>query len=348
MEVSSLNITVRQESTFTMKEDSTVEDLSGKFCKQLGIDEHKARFLLNGERLDKKSKLNILKMQEDDVIDAFLECRGGGPVPKNSILNSDQQILDALELNESFESLEFDDEQSNKEFSDNDERMVDSCKENNMNDEGNCESNHTIHYSDLIDNVGKEEESEVRAEFKKENLDGKGNIHKLPNLTKFEQYTVNEEKKSQFPGAENQPRKRKGKANDTFKKQKKKKVESSLNDKNQSIENSESCNQTRMESSESLDGNTPKQRKNLFQLFGIVSPFLRQKVATEEEVRRFSLAVHLWAIKKQGSVEFLWKNRLNDRHLKDILLFAGPSSKWKLIPDRSTTEYRNLWQNAFK
>ena len=50
----------------------------------------------------------------------------------------------------------------------------------------------------------------------------------------------------------------------------------------------------------------------------------------------------------QGSVGFLLKNRLTDRHFKDIMVFAGPSSKWKLIPDRSTTEYKNLWQNAFK
>ena len=103
-----------------------------------------------------------------------------------------------------------------------------------------------------------------------------------------------------------------------------------------------------MENSPNLQGNTPKQRKNLFQLFGIVSPFLRAKLPTEEEVRRFSLAVHLWAGKMQGSVGFLLENRLNDRHFKDIMVFAGPSSKWKLIPDRSTTQYKNLWQNAFK
>ena len=95
-------------------------------------------------------------------------------------------------------------------------------------------------------------------------------------------------------------------------------------------------------------GSTPKQRKNLFQLFGIVSPFLRKKVPTEEEVRRFSLAVHLWAGRVHGGVEFLQNTRLTDRHFKDILIFAGPSSKWKLIPDRSITQYRNLWQNAFK
>jgi hypothetical protein len=81
-------------------------------------------------------------------------------------------------------------------------------------------------------------------------------------------------------------------------------------------------------------------------LFGIVSPFIRQKVPTEEELRRFSLAVHSWAEKTHGSVIFLQEHQLTERHFKEILVFAGPSSRWKLIPDRSVTQYKNLWQNA--
>ena len=92
--------------------------------------------------------------------------------------------------------------------------------------------------------------------------------------------------------------------------------------------------------------NTPKQRKTLFQMFGIVSPFFRQKVPSEEELRRLSLAVHLWAERTHGSVSFLQENQLNERHFRDILMFAGPSSRWKLIPDRSVTQYKNIWQNA--
>ena len=138
---------------------------------------------------------------------------------------------------------------------------------------------------------------------------------------------------------------------------KRRKTELCLKDMDQVLENdleqSENQEITETEMSEpkeesSSRGNTPKQRKNLFQLFGIVSPFLRQKVPTEEEVRRFSLAAHLWAGKVHGGVEFLQKTRLTDRHFKDIIIFAGPSSKWKLIPDRAITQYRNLWQNAFK
>ena len=92
--------------------------------------------------------------------------------------------------------------------------------------------------------------------------------------------------------------------------------------------------------------NTPKQRKTLFQMFGIVSPFLRQKVPSEEELRRLSLAVHLWAERTHGSVSFLQDNQLTERHFRDILVFAGPSSRWKLIPDRSVAQYKSIWQNA--
>ena len=91
---------------------------------------------------------------------------------------------------------------------------------------------------------------------------------------------------------------------------------------------------------------TPKQRKTLFQMFGIVSPFLRHKVPSEGELRRLSLAVHLWAERTHGSVGFLQENRLTERHFRDILVFAGPNSRWKLIPERSVTQYKNIWQNA--
>ena len=46
----------------------------------------------------------MLKLEDDDVIEIFKECKGGGPVPRKIILNSEIQIRDAL--NESFDELD--------------------------------------------------------------------------------------------------------------------------------------------------------------------------------------------------------------------------------------------------
>ena len=363
-------MTIKQEITMCMREDSTVENLLRKYCIRSGLEENTTRLLLNGERLDKKSKLGMLKLEGDDVIDVFLECRGGGPLPKKSKLNS-KEIFDAL--NESVDDVEFDNEESNKVLSEKEEEMVDECKQHPTNDEKGLDTYKTIQGNYLQDNDGRQTESDddevmekVREEFNNGHFEGNSDIHKrikffmnLPRMAKFEQKIVKslieririhseweKEKNNNFPELTKPLKKRKANPEKDSKRKKRKKVESALNIQDGDL--STNKDQMRIESSPNLNGNTPKQRKNLFQLFGIVSPFLRTKVPTEEEVRRFSLAVHLWAGKMQGSVQFLVENRLNDRHFKDIMVFAGPSSKWKLIPDRSTTEYKNLWQNVFK
>ena len=93
-EDSSLKISIqfKQETEFNMRENSTVGDLIGKFCNKMNIDYSMTRLLLNGERLEEKSQLKMLKLKDDDVIEAFAECTGGGPIPKKLLLNSEKQI----------------------------------------------------------------------------------------------------------------------------------------------------------------------------------------------------------------------------------------------------------------
>ena len=102
------------------------------------------------------------------------------------------------------------------------------------------------------------------------------------------------------------------------------------------------------ETDESTLNSTPNQRKKVFNIFGILSPFIICNIPTMEEVRRFSLAVHIWAEKCNGGVGFLQNSPLTERHIKDIISLTGPGSRWKLIPDRSVTEYLSIWQNAAK
>ena len=84
----------------------------------------------------------------------------------------------------------------------------------------------------------------------------------------------------------------------------------------------------------------------LVKLFGIISPIFKQKHSTVEELRRISLSVHLWADIIHGNVNFLHSNHLTERHFKEILEFAGPSSAWKLLQERSISQYINIWRNS--
>ena len=89
---------------------------------------------------------------------------------------------------------------------------------------------------------------------------------------------------------------------------------------------------------------TPKQRDDLRQKFGMSSPsplMKRQKI-TEDEMRRFSLSVHLWA---QTSKIELNETRLTKKHFKSILDFAGPGSKLHLIKGRPILQYKCMWRN---
>ena len=88
-------------------------------------------------------------------------------------------------------------------------------------------------------------------------------------------------------------------------------------------------------------------RNKMMKSFGIVSPFLKEDVPSEEEKRRFSSAVHLFSKDVKGNVNYLKDHMLTPRDFRDILVFAGPKSKWKMIPDRSLEELEKHWLEYF-
>ena len=79
-----------------MRVNSTVGDLRESFCLKMNLNASEIRLLLNGERLEDNLTLHNLNLENGEVIDAFHECSGGGPPGKKMMLNSDKQILDAL------------------------------------------------------------------------------------------------------------------------------------------------------------------------------------------------------------------------------------------------------------
>ena len=376
---------------FEVGTNSTIRDLRKKFCDEMDLDISKTRFLLNGERLEDKSIIKMLNLEDSDKIEAFIECKGGGPPRNKKFLNSEEQILNAL--NESSECFDSDERQSEtdlevKKISDsrldeqeiidlkvpeNKKEMIRDSPTKELSTDEN--SNQVLHDNCFEESHRFDEVQEtntdnddwldsVRSDFNHGMFDGTSSLHKklkfymkLPEISPVEQNIVKtlierikihseweSEKDQIFPQKEKKGRKRKERSSGDVDARCLRRKQNPPNQRNDVQETEDNVEITLPQIPIVEDDS----RKNLFRVFGIVSPFIRQKVPTEEEVRRFSLSVHLWAEKVKGSVEFLQKTKLTDRHFKDMLVFAGPSSRWKLIPDRSVTEYKNLWQNAAK
>ena len=96
------------------------------------------------------------------------------------------------------------------------------------------------------------------------------------------------------------------------------------------------------------DETTPKKRRKLLETFGLSTPSPLSKMSSIKEIdmKRMSVAVHLWAERKMGGVEYLQTNRLNDEHFEDIMKFTGPGSKWKLIKGWTIKQFKSLWRNT--
>ena len=385
-----------------MRQKSSVRDIRERFCEEMGMDFSTTRFLLNGERLEDRTELGMMRLEDYDIIEACKECIGGGPLPKKNLLSSEKQILDAL--NESSYDFESNEEQSEDniehvkkldedisiqfkhnikltkdtkemiEEKDNDLKTDDllTVKQRTPNNSNKTSLAKSLGKTSLNQEIKEDKTYDdswleaLRLKSKSGSFQGKSSLHKqlkfylgLPQLAKSEENIVKTllerieihsdweiELDEILPQVEKKERKRKTKesANENMRCLRFKR-DSNPNVVKENTGGSEDANN---QDDAIYSSNTSHQRKNLFKLFGIVSPFLRQKVATEEEVRRFSLAIHLWSEKIQGGVEFLHQTKLTDRHFKEILIFAGPSSHWKLIPDRSVTQYRNIWSNAVK
>lgn len=78
------------------------------------------------------------------------------------------------------------------------------------------------------------------------------------------------------------------------------------------------------------------------------SPLIKTKQPSEMELKRMSVAIHLWSHQKCGGVQFLKDVPLTDNHFQEIVNFAGPNSKWNLLKNRSVTQFKNMWRNKLK
>ena len=94
---------------------------------------------------------------------------------------------------------------------------------------------------------------------------------------------------------------------------------------------------------------TPKKRQQLMHTFELKtpSPLLKMSNISELEMKRISVAIHLWADRKMGGNTFLHNTRLVDSHFNDILKFTGPDSKWKLLKCMTVRQLKSLWRNTY-
>ena len=81
------------------------------------------------------------------------------------------------------------------------------------------------------------------------------------------------------------------------------------------------------------DETTPVKRKRLLESLELKtpSPLKKNSHVNEIEMKRISVAIHLWSERKMGGTQFLQEVRLVDIHFRDILNFTGPNSRWKII-----------------
>jgi hypothetical protein len=99
---------------------------------------------------------------------------------------------------------------------------------------------------------------------------------------------------------------------------------------------------------EVTDFSTPSKRQRLMKKFNMTtpSPFRKKITVTLDEMKRISVAVHLWAERMKGGIQYLASSRLTDPDFEEILSFTGPGSKWNIMKNRSVPQLRSLWRNT--
>ena len=63
--------------------------LRGSFCRKQNLDQSTLRFLLDGERIEDSATANSLDLENNGIIEAFVEMQGGG-LPGRKGLSEDE------------------------------------------------------------------------------------------------------------------------------------------------------------------------------------------------------------------------------------------------------------------
>ena len=347
-----------------MRKTGSIGELREKFCEMHNVKVARVRLILNGQRLDDENTLDALQLNDGDVIDAFEELRGGGPPSKRNIFGNNKEILEVLDAVQDTDGTSSDSsmdmiDEDKIELTDTESKKI---EESEMKD---TRSQNTLWIEELRD------------KFQNGELKATNDFHnqiifylQLPKLSlvetdilkrlvdRLEMYSDWEREKNKMYPVAHKQRKRTTKTHTTslrnLRSMKNVQTSSNENSKLREVQEKAASKESNEFENNEIEEyeienelkQTSSQSKTLSEKFGILSPILKQKQVTEEEVRRFSLAVHLWADRVHGDVSVLQKKHLTDRDFKDILIFAGAASTWKLIQDRSTGQFKSIWRNS--
>ena len=297
--------------SLSVKQNSKFDIVAKQFCEHTGWMLNKTRFILDGDRLRNDLTLLENEVHNHAVLDAFQEVFGGkGP--------TDKEILQMLEeCDADTEDVPELDEGSNK--TDIDYKWYEDLKLE-------------LKGGSLILDRSNSQDEKLLFLLETDNLQPY-EIVRLRNI-----YSCWEQTKLW--------RKEDDRSKPARKKQK---VKSTLKPSNREKGQKNNIHDLSRFGKESNDEVTPNKRKKFMESLDLTtpSPLIRNTNLNEREMKRMSVAVHLWAERKMAGVQYLHTNRLKDSQFEDILEFTGPTSKWKLMKGRTLAQLRSLWRNSF-
>ena len=109
--------------------------------------------------------------------------------------------------------------------------------------------------------------------------------------------------------------------------------------------------------SSSLENATPGQRSDYrtpekrIRIMGAVpvstpSPLIPGKTVSYEDLQSVQAAIHVWAVRERGGIQFLLTNRLTIQDFEEIIHYAGPGSELNILKGWSPQQLRGIWRNS--
>ena len=306
--------------------DVKFQNIVEQVCELAGWDPCNMRFILDGERLQNGLTLSENALYCNAIVDVFEELRGGkGGNP------SDEAIRNMLD--------KYDSE------ADNDDDATDAANETDDVDQSNKMDTSDDNYNWYEDlklqlkdgrlklNRSHDLEKKLLFLLETESLQPYEMI-RLRNIYSIWEHSLS--LKDDSESSKSIPKANEGNTDNTMK----------------TIDGENKLKRTTSDSyqdSHSHDDGTPNKRRLVLETVGLTSPspLIKSSKVTEMDMKRLSVSVHLWAGRKMGGVQFLQMTRLTDAHFEDILTFAGPESKWKLMKGRTVRQVKSMWRNTY-
>ena len=309
--------------TITTRRNERFCTVANRVCDLAGWTQSKTRFILDGERVPNGLTLFENQVQNHDVLEAFQEMSGGKGPDEDAILKMLEECDSDPEDEE--ESVEM---ETSSDVRDVQYKWYQELKSKLQ--EGTLKLNKSNYQDQKLLFLLETESLEPYEMLRLENV-----------YSQWEQFKKWRDEEDKEEGNKNERPKpvhvKQKAAAKVLPLMRESRLKRNIQDSSPSEE-----------SAEIYEEITPSKRQKLLETFGLStpSPLVKYNHVTENEMKRISVAVHLWADRKMGGIEFLLNTRLANSHFEDIIRFTGPTSQWKLMKDRTVPQLRSLWRNS--